>query len=202
MARLALALSAVLAVLGAPAAAGAQQPIHATSDAIYVGVRAEPGAAYLLAYDLDILVSDAETGISIGPSISVSFGGASSTDLGRLQEWLVTADFLRARATVARAGGFRLMALLGAGMYFVALEDQRTAPHLALLEDGTEVTVSEHHAWAFAPGAVITGGLGADWYWSDQWGISAYAVGHLRLDEQPRMPALWLEIGLGVRFGE
>jgi hypothetical protein len=196
----ALAFLATLAI--APGVSAQAASIHATSDALYIGARAEPGGAWSFAYDLDILVSDPQSGVSLGPSISIAFGGTSSTDLGRRQEYLLTADFLRGRVTIWQGYGFRGMALVGAGMTLASLYDQTSLPHDAWLADGTSVVVTDHHPYALVPGAILTLGLGADWYFTSQWGLCAYLVGHIRLDEQPRMPALWVELGVGFRFGE
>lgn len=202
--RIRLVGSIAIAIVGmvAPTLARAQSAVHASSDALYVGIRAEPGVAYLFAYDLDILVTDAQAGVSIGPSVSIAFGGESSADLGRRQEYLIAADFLRARITLGQTYGFRGMVLLGAGMYLVSLYEQATEPHPALLPDGTTTSVREVHPSALLPGALITGGVSADWYFDGHWGLAAYLVGHVRLDDQVRMPALWVEAGLGVRWGE
>jgi hypothetical protein len=196
----ALASTSVLACAGTAVAQA--PPIRAVSDAIYLGARAEPGGAWSFAYDLDILVSDASTGISLGPSFSVSFAGQSGTDQGQRQEYLLACDFLRARISVVQWYGLRIMALVGAGMTFVSLYEQASVPHTARLEDGTEVVVSETFPSLFAPGALLTLGAGADWYWDANWGLAAYVVSHIRLDDQPRMPALWIEVGIGLRFGQ
>lgn len=195
----ALGLGLALASSSASAQGNA---IHATSDALYIGARAEPGGAWSFAYDLDILVTDPGSGVSLGPSLSVAFGGTSSTDLGRRQEYLLAADFLRVRVTIWQGYGFRGMALAGAGMTLASLYEQASLPHDAQLADGTPVVVTDHHPSALIPGAILTLGLGADWYWDAQWGVCAYLVGHIRLDEQSRIPALWVELGVGLRFGE
>ena len=201
--RLFAAALAVIASLAVGASASAQSAaIHGVSDALYVGARAEPGGAWNFAYDLDILVTDAASGVSLGPSFSVAFGGSSSNDLGRRQEYLLAADFLRVRVTLWQGYGFRGMALAGAGMTLASLHDQSSAPHDALLADGTKVVVTDHHPYLLAPGAMLTLGVGADWYFDSHWGLCIFLVGHIRLDDQPRLPALWVELGVGVRFGE
>ena len=204
MVRLPVALSVLALALWAstPSCARAQQAIYRTSDAIYVGFRGEPGAAFLLAYDLDILVTDPASGVSLRPSASFSFGGQSSADLGRRQEWLLSADYLRVRVTLFQNYGFRAMALLGAGMWFAALHEQVGDPRAVLLEDGTPAIAREVHPWALLYGAVLTGGVAADWYFTDYLGITAFLVGHARLDDQSRMPGLWIEAGLGGRWGQ
>ena len=189
--------------LAAPTAARAQPAaIHRISDAVYVGGRLEPDGAWLLAYDLDILVTSRSDGISVGPAVSFSYGSDGTNDLGRRQEWLLAADFLRARFTVLQQYGVRLMVMGGAGMWVASLYEQANAPHSVVLPDGTSVIASDHYASLIAPGALLTVGAACDWYWDAQWALSAYAVGHVRLDDENRMPAFWLELGIGFRLGE
>lgn len=195
--------AAALCALAWPCVASAQAAsIHNVSDAVYVGGRLEPDGAWLLAYDLDILVTSPQVGISLGPNVSFAFGSDGGFDLGRRQEWLLAADLLRARATVFQQYGARLMIVAGAGMWVASLYDQSTQPRPVVLMDGTTVSASEHFGSLIAPGALVTVGASADWYWDSRWAISAYAVGHVRLDQENRMPAFWVELGVGFRLGE
>lgn len=195
---------AVLALVAAPSVARAQSvaAVHSLSDAVYLGGRLEPDGAWLVAYDLDILVTRPSDGISIGPSVSFSFGADGGTDLGRRQEWLLAADLLRARGTVFQQYGLRLMVVAGAGLWVASFYEQSTQPHSVVLMDGTIATATDHFAGKFAPGGLITVGAAADWYWDPRWALSAYAVGHIRLDAENRMPAFWVELGIGFRLGE
>lgn len=193
----------VVASLAAPAAARAQSypALHPVSDAIYLGGRFEPDGAWLAAYDLDILATDARSGVSLGPSASISFGADGGSDLGRHQEWLIAADLLRARVSLMQEYGLRVMVLGGAGLWVASLPEQVTAPRPFVLPDGTSTTVTEHFGSAFTPGALLTLGAAADWYFDPRWAISAYLVGHIRLDVENRMPPFWMELGVGFRLG-
>lgn len=193
----------VAASWAAPALARAQSypALHPVSDAIYLGGRFEPDGAWLAAYDLDILVTDARSGLSIGPSVSFSFGADGGNELGRHQEWLLAADLLRARVSLMQEYGLRLMVLGGAGMWVASLPEQLTPARPVVLADGTTTSASDHFSAAFTPGALITLGAAADWYFDPRWAISAYLVGHIRLDEENRMPAFWMELGVGFRLG-
>lgn len=186
-----------------PVTARAQgRAVHSVSDAVYFGLSAGPAAAYTFAYDLDVLVTDTSTGISLGPSFSVAFGGDASAEHGLRQEYLLASDFVRVRATVVQRYGLRVTVLLGGGMYFASLPDQTTVPHPAQLPDLTPVVVTEHFPGVFVPGAMLTTGIGTDWYWDGRWGVGGYFVAHVRLDDQARMPSVWMEIGVGMRLGE
>ncbi len=196
-------MAAALIALASPRVASAQTAsIHNVSDAVYVGGRLEPDGAWLVAYDLDILVSSAQVGISVGPSVSLAFGSDGGSELGRRQEWLLAADVLRARVSVLQQYGARLSIVAGAGMWVASLWEQTTLPRQVVLVDGTTASASEHFGSRIAPGALVTVGAAADWYWDNRWAISAYAVGHVRLDQENRMPAFWIELGVGFRLGD
>ncbi len=200
---LGLASALAVASLAAPAVGRAQSQaaLHPVSDAIYVGGRLEPDGAWLAAYDLDILVTDTRSGLSLGPSVSFAFGASGSNDLGRRQEWLLAADFLRARVSLMQDYGLRLMVVGGLGMWVASLPEQTSAPRPVLLPDGTTATGVDHFGSAFTPGGLVTLGAAADWYFDPSWAISAYLVGHIRLDQENRMPAFWMELGVGFRLG-
>jgi hypothetical protein len=190
----------LLLLLAAPASA--QSAIHSVSDAVFVGGRLEPDGAWLFAYDLDVLVTDRSTGISLGPSVSFSFGADGGTDLGRRQEWLLAVDALRARATIVQEHGLRLMAVAGGGVWVASMYEQLTTPRQVILADGTTTQASEHYPSEFPFGGMLTVGAACDWYWDARWALAAYAVGHVRLDQENRMPAFWMELGIGFRLGE
>jgi hypothetical protein len=202
---LGFALCAALALIGAaPSRALAQngQSSHSVSDAVYIGGRLEPDGAWLVDYDLDILLTSPSVGISLGPNVSFAFAADGGTDLGRRQEWLLAADFLRARWAMLSQYGFRVSIVAGAGMWVASFYDQSTQPRDVVLLDGTVVRASEHYPGAYVPGALLSVGASADWFWDASWGLSAYAVGHIRLDQENRMPAFWIELGIGIRLGE
>lgn len=189
--------------LASPCAVSAQaSSAHEISDAVYVGGRLEPDGAWLVAYDLELQVSSPQVGISLGPSVSFSFGADGGNDLGRHQEWLLAADLLRARWAMLQQYGARLLIVAGAGMWVASFYDQTTPPRDVVLTDGTHAQASEHYAGLYAPGALVTVGVAGDWYWDASWALSAYAVGHVRLDQENRMPAFWIELGIGFRLGE
>jgi hypothetical protein len=190
----------LLLLVAAPAAA--QSSIHNVSDAVFVGGRLEPDGAWLFAYDLDVLVTDARTGISLGPAVSFSFGADGGTDLGRRQEWLIAADALRLRLSVVQEHGLRLMVLAGGGVWVASMWEQTTAPRQVVLTNGMTAQASDHYPSEFPFGGMLTFGAACDWYWESRWALAAYAVGHVRLDQENRMPSFWMELGIGFRLGE
>src|ERR1043165_2699601 len=167
--RLSCAATVWVTLTMAATAAAEPRSVHSVSDALYIGTQLGPDAAFLVAYDFDALVSDRSDGITLGPSVSFAFGGKGTAEHGRIQEYMLAVDFLRLRLTLAQEYGMRVTSLVGAGMYFTSLPDQRTDPHAAELPDGTPVTVTEHFPFQQVPGAMITLGAGFDWYWDNEW---------------------------------
>lgn len=191
MARLAV-LTVVLTLLVASTAAA--QDRHSTTHALWLGGRFDPGAAWNVGYDLEVEL-DTPCGFNLGPSVAVAFGGGDGG--AERQDLLVSLDLLRGRFLLDESScgscGYRLQALLGAGGYLVinpALPD----PSL-----GSKTNVLEPDAWRF--GAQVTGGLSADWWMERTWGFTGLLAFHVRLDDWSRMPAIWAEAGLGLRFG-
>jgi hypothetical protein len=201
MTRLFVGALALVALASVPSSALAQRGTHSLSDAVYVGGRFLPDGAWLVAYDLDILVTHEAGGLTLGPSVSFAFGADGTSELGRHQEWLLTADLLRARWTAYEWHGLRAMLLVGAGMWVASLPEQQSPQRTVTLMDGTSAMVRDAYPAAWKPGAVLTVGVGCDWYWDAHWGLGAYLVGHIRLDDENRMPAFWLELGVGFRWG-
>jgi len=199
-------LCAALAFFGlASSVAHAQRgnAVHSISDAAYVGGRLEPDGAWLGDYDLEIYVTGiGDTGIYLGPNVSFALGSDGGNEQGRRQEWLLSADVLRARWALVQYYGLRFLVLVGAGLWVASFPDQTTLPRQVVLMDGTTTTASEHFAGAFVPGGQLTIGAAVDWFWDARWAIAVYLLGHVRLDRENRMPAFWMELGLGFRLGE
>jgi hypothetical protein len=197
---------ASLTAIASPSVAAAQRSsaTHSVSDAVYLGGRLEPDGAWLVDYDLEFYVSAlGSTGIYLGPNVSFALGASGSTDLGRRQEWLFSIDVLRARwALFQDSYGQRFLVLVGAGLWVASFYDQTTTPRPVVLPDGSSVVASEHFAGAFVPGGQLTIGAAYDWFWDARWAVGVYLLGHVRLDQENRMPAFWLELGVGFRLGE
>ncbi len=174
---------------------------RSTTHALFVGGRFDPGAAWLAGYDLEIELNT-PCGFNLGPSLSVAFGGGDG-GVGR-QDLLASLDILRGRFLLDehRCGscGYRLQALLGAGMYFV-LNPAAAIPIEVEGPNGQMQWLTQRSPEQWQLGAQITGGMSADWWFSRELGVTGLLAVHVRLDDYGRMPALWAEAGLGVRFG-
>jgi hypothetical protein len=174
---------------------------RSTTHALFVGGRFDPGAAWLAGYDLEIELNT-PCGFNLGPSLSVAFGGGDG-GAGR-QDLLASLDFLRGRFLLDEhdcgSCGYRLQALLGAGMYF-ALNPAVALPIEVENANGELSWVTQRSPEQWQLGAQITGGMSADWWFSRELGVTGLLAVHVRLDDYGRMPALWAEAGLGVRFG-
>lgn len=195
LAAIALATSTLVAL---PLAA---QERHDTTEALLVGGRFDPGAAWLVAYDLEIELGT-PCGFNLGPSASVAFGGLDGSE--QRQDLLAVLDVLRGRFVLDQHScgscGYRLQALLGAGMYFV-MHGAAELPRLYENDNGETVSVIERFAEQWRFGAQVTGGMSADWWFSHEWALTGLLAFHVRLDDYARMPAIWAEAGLGIRFG-
>lgn len=174
---------------------------RSTTHALWVGGRFDPGAAWLAGYDLEIELGT-PCGFNLGPSLSVAFGGGDGG--AARQDVLASLDVLRGRFLLDEhdcgSCGYRLQALVGAGMYFVV------SPAIALpvpyVNDNGEASfLLQQHAEDWRFGAQVTGGVSADWWFGREFGITGLLAFHVRLDDYGRMPAIWAEAGLGVRLG-
>jgi hypothetical protein len=195
---LALLAALALVVVASPAAA---QDRHDTTEALYVGGRFDPGAAWLVGYDLEIELGT-PCGFNLGPSASVAFGGLDGNE--QRQDLLATLDVLRGRFLLDEhhcgSCGYRLQALLGAGMYF-AMHGAAEIPRAYVNDNGDTVPVLERYTEEWRFGAQVSGGMSADWWFSSEWAITGVLAFHVRLDDYSRMPGIWAEAGLGIRFG-
>ncbi len=174
---------------------------HDTTEALLVGGRFDPGAAWLVAYDLEIELHT-PCGFNLGPAASVAFGGLDGD--AQRQDLLASLDVLRGRFLLDEhhcgSCGYRLQALLGAGMYFV-MHGAAELPRVYVNDNGDSVPLLERFAAEWRFGAQLTGGMSADWWFSEEWAITGMLAFHVRLDDYARMPGIWAEASLGIRFG-
>src|ERR1035437_5146746 len=89
-------------VIMAPHTALADRRPTMATDAFYVGVRLDPGAALVFAWDLDVYLLR-NRAISVGPGVSLSLLGSPATG-GRTQDLLVAADVVRLKVGVNSPG--------------------------------------------------------------------------------------------------
>lgn len=194
-----IALTLVTASLVASSASAQRR--HDTTEALYVGGRFDPGAAWLVGYDLEIELGT-PCGFNLGPSASVAFGGLDGNE--QRQDVLATLDVLRGRFLLDQHScgscGYRLQALVGAGMYF-AMHGAADLARTYVNDNGETIPVLERFSEEWRFGAQVSAGMSADWWFSSEWAVTGVLAFHVRLDDYARMPGIWAEAGLGIRFG-
>lgn len=194
-------LALALVVTNALASRAAAQDRHDTTEAVYFGGRFDPGAAWLVGYDLEIELGT-PCGFNLGPSASVAFGGGDGG--AQRQDLLATLDVLRGRFLLDehRCGscGYRLQALVGAGMYF-AMHGSADIARTYVNDNGDTIPVIERFSEEWRFGAQVSAGMSADWWFTREWALTGVLAFHVRLDDYARMPGIWAEAGLGIRFG-
>jgi len=195
-------LPLLLALSALPATAAADERPTLASDGLFVGARLEPGAAFLLGWDLDIYVTG-DRFLSLGPAATLAFLGEDGEELGRRQDWLLTLDFLRFKVSLTGGeGAVRPYLFLGGGMAYAWLPAQQTeAREVVLLPDETEAMAVIRYPEAEELAAQVSAGVGLDAYLADNFGLTVAVAAHVRLTEQERLPLSWAEILAGVRFG-
>lgn len=202
---LALALFATLtASLLAPEHAEAQRRLpRVSSDGIFLGMRGEPGYGLLLGYDLDIYLEPQHV-VSLGPAASFSFLDETPDATGRRQELLLTVEVPRLKIALLReeGGSIRVYLMTGVGFYYVSLPEQSGPLRDVRLTDGRILEqVAERFGALQQFGAMWSIGLGFDLFVTDALGFTGFVATYVRLDELLRMPQVWMQAGLGFRFG-
>ena len=199
-------IAAALAALGslsraAPARADRRPTL--ASDGFYVGARLDPGVAMLAGWDLDIYLSRSRM-VSLGPGASLSVLGTAVSG-GRQQDFLLTADVLRLKVGATTANGeLRPFFLVGGGFSFVRLTDY-VESNVTVTTPGEPAGVThtgdQHYVRVeeFAP--VVTVGAGTDLFTNGPIGITALLASHIRVVGSARMPDVWLDVAIGLRFG-
>ncbi len=189
-----------LAVVLLPATAQARYP-RLTTDGLYVGVRALPDAALLVAWDLDVYVMRNRL-LSIGPAVSVAVLGGDAIRPARPQDLLLAVDVIRLKVGLNEPGGrFRPHFLVGGGFTYYMLPEHDEEGVTVIPEGGTEpVTGRVHHPAESGFGGILTLGAGADVFFSNYLGMTGFGVVHVDFSEGP-LPTAWLELAVGIRFG-
>jgi hypothetical protein len=184
-------IAALLSVALLPSTAQADRRPRLASDAFYVGMRVDPGVGLLAAWDLDIYLQR-DRALSLGPGISVAVLGTETSEGGRDQDFLLCADILRFKVGVNEpGGGWHPYFMLGIGFLYARLPAQPetfplfTHPHPALEE--------------FA--GLLTFGAGADLFADGPWALALIWQNRYRLSGTSRIPDVWSELALGIRFG-
>lgn len=171
------------------------------SDCFAVGTRMNPNFALAVAWDLDVYLVRPRV-VSLGPAASIAVLGTASG--GRQQDLLVTVDAVRVKVGPSlMSGALRPFAFAGGGFAYARLPAQTLADVTvtptqpgALPVTGTQMFPAID---TFA--GVISVGSGADWFSNGPLGVSSTFATHLRIGGSERLPEVWLEFTVGVRFG-
>lgn len=175
---------------------------HLVTDALYVGARGEPNVALLLGWDLDLYLTGTRA-VSMGPALSIAVAGDEPDADGRRQDFLATLDFLRWKFQINRVGSsVRWHVLVGAGMYWASLPAQQGPVRELVLSDGSVTTGYADFPHVEGFGGQATFGIGVDLFEGSSFGASLFTLAHVRLDDDMhRMPRIWAETAIGIRFG-
>jgi hypothetical protein len=197
---LALGLLAAGLAPASTALALAREP-RVASDAFYVGMRVGPGAALHAMWDLDIYLSR-DRSVSLGPGVGLSVLGTGERQ-GTVQDLLVAADVLRLKLEVDESGGeWRPYLMIGGGFSWAKLPAQDVTGVAVVGMDGMTTTTGTQRLPAleeFAP--MMTLGWGADVFAGGTWGLALLIQTHFHLSGSARVPDVWADVALGIRFG-
>ncbi len=160
--------------------AAAEGPLY-SSDGVYAGASVGSGVALVVGYDLDVYFSPARR-FSLGPGFAATFFGAEAPDDQR-QDYTLEVDPLRFKVQVGDGAAVRPYGLVAAGFVYGRF------PAAGGLAAGD----------AYA--ATMTIGAGADFWLEEHWALTTLLQSRLRLSAADRLPIVWLELAVGVRFG-
>lgn len=181
---------------------------HDTVEDFHALLRLGDGAGFGGSYHFD-LCDDAFDPVRIGFGASIAFPFVETESAPNIRDFLITADVVR--LTWYTDEPFHLITAIGG--YFVDLPAQMAAPTTFLFEDGTTATTRAVYSrdWRFGP-VVTVGVLYEHFMFGSRYdserrtanpdaGVSVRLVAHARLDDYARVPPVWLELSLGIRFG-
>jgi len=169
------------------------------SDAFWVGVRFGPDSALLAGYDLDVYLTD-DRALSLGPGATISVLGKDAPFAER-QDFLLVVDVLRFKVQLNESGDeWRPYFFLGGGFDYVSL---RAATEVAeVTPDGGMPVTGAHTAPELREfQGIFSMGFGADLFTGGAWALSAMLNNHIRLSGTSRVPVMWLDFAIGIRFG-
>jgi hypothetical protein len=197
----ALPLLALLVGL-APATADARDRPTVATDGFYIGTRLAPGAALLAGWDLDVYLMR-DRAVSVGPGVSVAVLGPHAPGGGR-QDILLTVDVARLKLELNSAGEeWRPWVVVGGGFCWVRFPAQSddgvtvaTGP-----DPGDTATGARSYPKAEEFLGVFTFGAGADLFVGGPMALSLAALTHVRASALERLPELWVDLAVGIRFG-
>lgn len=191
----------VLAVIGtAPSVALARRPTVAT-DAFYVGLGVSPGVSLTGAWDLDVYLMR-DRMLSIGPGVSLSVL-SDDEPAGQAFDLLLAVDVVRLKIGVNEPGhAVRPFFVLGGGFTYAQFPEERVTATGATGEPGEEeVTVTRTLLEDESFGGLVTFGFGVDLFINGPWGVTLAGLTRVRASDDDRLPQIWTELLLGIRFG-
>lgn len=192
------AFAALLDIRGAPARADGMPRI--ASDAFWVGARFGPDGALCAGYDLDVYLTD-DRALSLGPGATISVLGKDAP-FGQRQDFLLVVDVLRFKVQLNEAGEeWRPYFFLGGGFDYVSL--RAATETVEVTPEGSTMPVTGVRALPKLHEfqGIFSMGLGADLFTGGAWALSMMINDHFRLSGTSRVPVMWLDFTIGVRFG-
>jgi hypothetical protein len=193
-------IAPIAATVLLPSTAEADRRPRLASDAFYVGMRVEPGIALLAAWDLDIYLQR-DRAVSLGPGVSVAVLGTEDNTDGHNQDFLLCADILRFKVGVNEAGGeWHPYFMLGIGFLYARLPAQEEGIRLTT-GDPLPMEVTRQHPVLEEFAGMLTFGAGADLFSDGPWGLALIWQNRYRLSGNSRIPDVWSELAIGIRFG-
>ncbi|MBI2893882.1 MAG: hypothetical protein HYY06_10045 [Deltaproteobacteria bacterium] len=192
--------AALLTLLYGTAAARGRPTV--ATDAFYVGTRLAPGAALLAGWDLDVYLSR-DRAWSLGPGVSVAVLG-SKAPAGAEQDLLVSVDVARLKIAVAEAGGaWRPHLFVGGGFAWVRMPEQVESGVTVSTGEGPDENATGERRFPELDEflGIVSFGAGADLFSDGPWAFAFATISHVRLRDIERLPEVWTELVLGVRFG-
>jgi hypothetical protein len=196
------ALALVVGLALGPAEVEARERPSVATDAFYVGTRLSPGAALLAGWDLDVYLSR-DRAISIGPGVSVAVLGPD-TPAGTTQDILVAVDVARFKLQVNPAGEeWRPYFMVGGGFAWVRQPAQVEDGITVATGDGPDDTATGARRFPARERflGIVSFGAGADLFVGGPWALSLAIFTHARAGDVERLPELWADLMLGIRFG-
>lgn len=193
-------VAAIICLVPGPATARGRPTV--ATDGVYVGTRLAPGAALLAAWDLDVYLSR-DRAWSLGPGVSIAVLGSKAPP-GAEQDLLISVDVLRLKVAVAEAGGaWRPHFFVGGGFAWVRMPEQVESGITVSTGEGPDDTASGERRFPELDEflGIVSFGAGADLFSDGPWAFSFGSISHVRLRDLDRLPEVWTELVLGVRFG-
>jgi hypothetical protein len=189
-------IAPIAATVLLPSTAEADRRPRLASDAFYVGMRVDPGIGLLAAWDLDIYLQR-DRAVSLGPGISVAVLGTEDDTGGRNQDFLLCADILRFKVGVNEPGGeWHPYFMLGIGFLYARLPAQ-----VEPIGEAMGMPVTRNHVELEEFAGMLTFGAGADLFSDGPWGLALIWQNRYRLSGNSRIPDVWSELAIGIRFG-